>query len=223
MRRAVLGRADAEGDPLAAGLARELDLRREQDRPLEGDVDDERVREAGFELGDASAPWSTSRGRSGVGSRTPSRSGRRGGSGCGRRRRPRSGGRGRRAGATRPRWASSASPSADGPSSAFAAPLSPDFPRRRLVARPSQTSSPPTRASVTSVNVWPFGCGSSLVERDAEREPLRDIDRAALDDQVADVDHADRGEREARIGEQLHVEGEREHVRVGRRQRLADA
>ncbi len=57
---------------------------------------------------------------------------------------------------------------------------------------------------------------------DPQRQPLARADRAVLDDPVGDVNEADRRKREAAVGHQRQVQPERQHVGVGRRQRVAD-
>ena len=57
---------------------------------------------------------------------------------------------------------------------------------------------------------------------DPQRQPLVRADRAVLDDPVGDVHEADRREREAAIGQQRQVQPERQHMGIGRRQRVAD-
>ena len=94
------------------------------------------------------------------------------------------------------------------------------LPRRRSW-RPSQASSSPTRASVTIAKCGPSGAAASAVGADLQRQLARRPRRPVLDDQVVDVDEADRAEREAAVGHQRHVQREGEHVRVGRRQRVA--
>ena len=84
-----------------------------------------------------------------------------------------------------------------------------------------QTGSPPAVASATRSNWSPRSCSRRLSARTVEVERLVGADRPRLLDPVLDVDEADHRERERAVGHQLHRERERDHVRVGRRQLVA--
>jgi hypothetical protein len=55
----------------------------------------------------------------------------------------------------------------------------------------------------------------------ANRQLLGEPHRSMLGDAVGEVHQSDRRERKAAVGHQRQMQREREHVRVGRRQRVA--